>query len=60
MKTSVTSADPSLREKLIATIPLGRAGRSDEVAPAVLFLASAESSYITGTEIVVDGGFLAM
>ncbi len=60
MKTSVTSADPSLREKLIATIPLGRAGRTDEVAPAVLFLASDESSYITGTEIVVDGGFLAM
>ncbi len=60
MKTSVTSADPSLREKLIASIPLGRAGRADELAPAVLFLASDEASYITGTEIVVDGGFLAM
>lgn len=60
MKTSQTSADPALREKLIATIPLGRAGRADEIAPAVLFLASDESSYITGTEIVVDGGFIAM
>ncbi|MSQ59946.1 MAG: glucose 1-dehydrogenase [Betaproteobacteria bacterium] len=60
MKTSVTSADPALREKLIESIPLRRAGRSDEIAPAVLFLASDESSYITGTEIVVDGGFLAM
>ncbi len=59
MKTSVTSADPALREKLIASIPLGRAGRTDEVAPAVLFLASDEASYISGAEIVVDGGFLA-
>jgi len=60
MKTSVTSADPVLREKLIATIPLGRAGRVDEIAPAILFLASDEAAYISGTEIVVDGGFLAM
>jgi NAD(P)-dependent dehydrogenase (short-subunit alcohol dehydrogenase family) len=60
MKTSVTSADPVLREKLIATIPLGRAGRVNEIAPAILFLASDEAAYISGTEIVVDGGFLAM
>ena len=37
-------------------IPLGRAGTTDEIANAVLFLASSESSYITGIELFVDGG----
>ncbi len=59
MLTSVTAADPALREKILATVPLGRAGTADEAAWAVLFLASDEASYITGTELVVDGGYLA-
>ncbi len=59
MLTSVTAADPALREKVLATVPLGRAGSADEAAYAVLFLASDEASYITGTELVVDGGYLA-
>lgn len=59
MLTSVTAADPALREKVLATVPLGRAGTADEAACAVLFLASDEASYITGTELVVDGGYLA-
>ncbi len=59
MLTSVTAADPALREKVLASVPLGRAGTADEAAYAVLFLASGEASYITGTELVVDGGYLA-
>ena len=39
------------------TVPLGRFGTSDEIAKAVVFLASDDSSYITGTELFVDGGF---
>jgi NAD(P)-dependent dehydrogenase (short-subunit alcohol dehydrogenase family) len=45
---------------MLAQVPMGREGRQEEVGYAVLFLASDEASYITGTELVVDGGFLAM
>ena len=46
------------RKKMIAeTIPLGRFGTPDETAKAVVFLASDDSSYITGIELFVDGGF---
>ncbi len=59
MRTSGATADPALRAEMMKRIPLGRPGEIDEVANAVLFLASDEASYITGTELVVDGGFLA-
>ena len=49
---------PVARKKMIsASVPLGRFGTPDEIAKAVVFLASDDSSYITRTELFVDGGF---
>jgi NAD(P)-dependent dehydrogenase (short-subunit alcohol dehydrogenase family) len=46
------------RKKMISTmVPLGRLGTPDEIAKTVVFLASEDSSYVTGTELFVDGGF---
>ena len=42
--------------QFVATVPMGRVGTPDEVAKAAVFLASDDSSYITGTELFVDGG----
>ncbi len=60
MRSSGRTADPAFRAELLRNVPLGRAGDVDEVANAVLFLASDEASYITGVELYVDGGFLAV
>ncbi len=59
MRTSRTAADPALRERLLAAIPLRRAGTGEDTANACLFLASDEAAYITGAELIVDGGFTA-
>lgn len=60
MRTSQMTADPELRKKMFSAVPMGREGRVEEVALTNLFLASDDSSYITGIEVPVDGGFLAM
>ncbi|MGH7361121.1 MAG: SDR family NAD(P)-dependent oxidoreductase, partial [Candidatus Methylomirabilales bacterium] len=52
-------ADPAKRKSFEEAIPLGRIAHPREIAAVSLFLASDESSYITGVEIIADGGFTA-
>jgi NAD(P)-dependent dehydrogenase (short-subunit alcohol dehydrogenase family) len=47
---------PETIARIVSTIPMGRMGEADEVAKAALFLASDDSSFITGIELFVDGG----
>jgi NAD(P)-dependent dehydrogenase (short-subunit alcohol dehydrogenase family) len=55
--TPQTAAQPqNAIEKIASTIPMGRMGDADEVAKAALFLASDDSSFVTGIELFVDGG----
>jgi 3-oxoacyl-[acyl-carrier protein] reductase len=55
--TDMTDALPEAqRATLLQQVPLGRLGSADEVAAAVLFLASAQAGYVTGTELHVNGG----
>ena len=51
--------DPVAEAESIARIPIGRTGKPDDVAYGVLYLASDESSFVTGSELVIDGGYLA-
>jgi cyclopentanol dehydrogenase len=51
--------DPEVLQRRLQRVPLGRMGTVDEIVAAVLYLASDDSSYVTGSELVIDGGALA-
>ena len=57
--TPATIGHEEARRPRVLRTALGRSGTPDEIAAAALFLASSEASYITGTELVVDGGYMA-
>jgi NAD(P)-dependent dehydrogenase (short-subunit alcohol dehydrogenase family) len=57
--TEARRKDPETRELTVSRIPLGRYGEPEEVALGVLYLASDESSFVTGAELVIDGGWTA-
>jgi len=58
--TPLTQAqDPAINDFVVAATPMGRAGTPREIANGCLFLASDESSFMTGAELVIDGGYLA-
>jgi NAD(P)-dependent dehydrogenase (short-subunit alcohol dehydrogenase family) len=49
-----------MRAKHAANIPLGRVAKPEEIAGAMLFLASDDSSFVTGSELLVDGGMCSL
>ena len=57
--TEARRSDEVVRQRMISRIPLGRYGESEDVAYGVLYLASDESSFVTGSELVIDGGWTA-
>lgn len=59
IKTRMTEDDPRLQEQRNNLIPMMRLGEPEEVAFGAMFLASDEASYITGSELVIDGGWTA-
>lgn len=59
MQARVWGGDTSARDRFAAESPAGRLGKADEVTEAVLFLASRRASFVNGTGLLVDGGFVA-
>lgn len=56
--TQKIAHDPKFKEKYLERIPLGRFAKPEEIAPTIVFLASDESSFITGQTICIDGGMI--
>jgi len=57
--TEARRADPVVKARMVSRVPLGRYGEAEEIALGVLYLASDESLYVTGSELVIDGGWTA-
>ena len=57
--TEARRSDSAVQQVMVSRIPLGRYGESEDVAYGVLYLASDESSFVTGSELVIDGGWTA-
>src|ERR1700730_12404580 len=58
--TSASYANPERRRATIAQIPLGRLGEPEDIVGAILYLASDESRWVTGSTVTVDGGYLVI
>jgi len=52
------AADPASRERLVGNIPLGRPGLPEEIAEAIVFLATSKGGFIQGHDLLVDGGYI--
>ena len=60
IRTPLTDAqETTINDYVVSQTPMGRAGTPDEIANGVVFLASDEASFVTGSELVIDGGYLA-
>ena len=57
--TESTYTDPEMLAQRLQSMPLGRIGTSEDIAYGVLYLASDEAAYMTGAELVIDGGYTA-
>jgi NAD(P)-dependent dehydrogenase (short-subunit alcohol dehydrogenase family) len=57
--TAEFHARPGVREERVALTPLGRVAEPEDIAPGILYLASDEASFVTGAELVIDGGMTA-
>ena len=51
--------NPNIAQERVAKMPLGRMGQPEDIAAGILYLASDESSFVTGAELVIDGGMTA-
>lgn len=53
------TSDTARRQAIVDAIPIGRYGTSEDIAYGVLYLASDEANFVTGSELVIDGGYIA-
>ena len=57
--TQAFDDNPEIHDERVAKMPLGRMGQPEDIAAGILYLVSDESSFVTGAELVIDGGMTA-